>query len=330
MTATSTLTVAQALRRAAARATLAPSIHNSQPWRFVLNNGVLELHADRSRQLHVLDPASRQLLISCGCALFNARVALAGAGYASTVRRLPERPRPGLLARLSVAGADDGTDLDLGILDPIIELRHTNRRRFAEEQVPAELVDDLVRAAEAEGAALLPIRGERQLVATAVLAQRAAAMEEADPSYQSELRAWTTDEPRRLDGVPSIAVPRSDGGSYDDIPIRDFDPRGTGGLPAQTHSSIDQCLLLLWTPGDSPLSWLRAGEALQRSLLELTRQGYVAGIMSQVAELPAVRAMLRSELELTGAPHLLLRVGRAPMTPATRRRRLVEVLVEHL
>ena len=94
MTVTARLTAAQALRRAAARAALAPSIHNSQPWRFILTNGVLELHADRSRQLNVLDPASRQLQISCGCALFNARVALAAAGYASVAQHFPEPARP--------------------------------------------------------------------------------------------------------------------------------------------------------------------------------------------------------------------------------------------
>jgi len=330
MTATTQLTVAQALRRAAARATLAPSIHNSQPWRFILTNGVLELHADRSRQLHVLDPASRQMLISCGCALFNARVALAAAGYPVVVHRLPIATQPGLLARLSVDSPDQPPASCLAGLDPVIELRHTNRRRFADEPVPAALVDDLITAAAAEGAGLLPITDEAKLVTTAVLAQRAAAIEDADPAYRAELRAWTTSEPGRVDGVPSIAVPRSGGQSYDDIPIRDFDIQGTGELPADTHSSIDQCLLLLWTAGDNPLAWLQAGEALQRVLLELTRQGFVAGIMSQVAEVPAVRAMLRRELDLTGEPHLLLRVGRAPVTPATRRRRLVEVLVEHL
>lgn len=330
MTATTQLTVAQALRRAAARATLAPSIHNSQPWRFILTKGVLELHADRSRQLRVLDPACRQMLISCGCALFNARVALAAAGYSAEVHRFPVPSQSGLLARVSVGCPELAMDPGLAPLDPVVELRHTNRRRFADEQVPATLIDDLIGAAAAEGAALLPITDEAKLVTTAVLAQRAASIEDADPAYRAELRAWTTDELDRADGVPAMVVPRTGAQSYDDIPIRDFDTRGAGGLPADTHSSLDQCLLLLWTAGDNPLAWLQAGEALQRVLLELTRQGYVAGIMSQVAEVPAVRAMLRRELDLVGEPHLLLRVGRAPVTPATRRRRLVEVLVEHL
>ena len=63
------------------RATLAPSVHNTQPWRFVLSPDALEIHADRSRQLRVLDPRGRQMTLSCGCALFNARASLAAAGY---------------------------------------------------------------------------------------------------------------------------------------------------------------------------------------------------------------------------------------------------------
>jgi nitroreductase len=300
MTAVTRLTVAQALRRAAARATFAPSIHNSQPWRFILTKGTLELHADRARQLRVLDPDSRQLMISCGCALFNARAALAAAGYATVVRRLPERGRPDLLARLSIDEAGQTPDR-VAALDSVIELRHTNRRQFAEDRVPAELVDDLVAAAAAEGANLLPIRDEAQLVATTALVRRAIAVADADPAYRAELRAWATEVPDRAEAM------------------------ATAG-----QLETDQCLLLLWTAGDNPLAWLQAGEALQRALLELTERGYAAGMLSQVAEVPAVRALLSRELGLTGEPHLLLRVGRAPMTPATRRRRLVEVLVEHL
>src|SRR5947209_5679819 len=76
------------------------SVHTTQPWRFRLIENGLELRADRSRQLAALDPAGRQLLISCGCALFNARVALAATGSLSDVHRLPDPADPDLLARL--------------------------------------------------------------------------------------------------------------------------------------------------------------------------------------------------------------------------------------
>src|SRR5437764_14995268 len=91
MTTTTVSTTTALLHRAAMRAMRAPSIHNTQPWRFVLTQDALEIHADRTRRLKVLDPRGRQLRISLGCALFHARVAIAPAGHEPSGRRPPDR-----------------------------------------------------------------------------------------------------------------------------------------------------------------------------------------------------------------------------------------------
>ncbi|HEV7204190.1 MAG TPA: hypothetical protein VGN18_06235 [Jatrophihabitans sp.] len=317
------------LRRAAVRATAAPSVHNTQPWRLHLKSGELSIFADPTRQLKVLDPTSRQLVISCGCALFNARVSLAGDGLASDVVRYPDSARPELLARLRPV-ADRQPDPALAALDSVLELRQTNRRQFADDAVPASLLEVLEDAAQQEASSLFVVRDEQQRLTVAQLSQHADSIENLNPAYRAELRAWTTDDPGRLDGVPGLAVPHVDGGSEDEVPIRDFDTRGTGGLPVRTHSSRQQTLLILCTDGDSPADWLRAGEALERILLEITRHGYAASPLTQVTEVPSARARLRQELGMGGYPHILLRVGRAPMTPGSRRRRLVDVLVEEV
>jgi nitroreductase len=327
MTQATHIAHAQALRQAAVRATLAPSIHNTQPWRFVARPGTLEVRADWDRKLAVLDPNGRQLFISCGCALFNARVSLAAAGFDMVVQRLPDPQHPNLLARLVLPSAPSERLL-LGGLDPVIELRHTNRRQFVAEPVPPELVDTLVAAASAEGAELFEIRDLEHRLLTANLSQQADQEQNADPAYRAELRAWTSSDPLRRDGVPALAVPHVDAGAHDDVPIRDFDSHGLGWLPVETRSSLDQCLLLLGTSEDRPTSWLRAGEALEHVLLEITRQGFAASPLTQVVEVCRTREMLRSGLNLTMHPHVLLRVGRAPVTPASRRRRLVDVVSE--
>ena len=77
-----------------------------------------------------------------------------------------------------------------------------------------------------------------------------------------------------------------------------------------------------------PADWLRAGEALERVLLEITRHGFVASPLTQVTEVPSARAELRRELGMTDYPHVLLRIGRAPVTPPTQRRPIVDVLTE--
>lgn len=316
------------LRWAAARAARAPSIHNTQPWRFVLDEDRLELHVDPDRRLRVLDPRSRQLLISCGCALLHMRVAIAAAGRAAVVDRFPDPREIGVLARVWV-GDRPGQE-DLALLDPAIDARRTNRRAYADEPVPRPLLARISSAARSEGVELVPVATSGQRRDVAELFLLADFAEQIDPAYLAELTAWTTDDPRRPDGVQAASVPyRGPGGFNDDpVPIRPFDQRGDGWLPAASGSGTEACLLFVCTPEDSPRSWLRAGEALERVWLELTADGFWASPLTGAVEVAATRTELRRRLGLAGVPQLLLRIGRAPETPPTKRRPLTEVLTE--
>ncbi|MDQ1745041.1 MAG: hypothetical protein QOE23_3380 [Pseudonocardiales bacterium] len=320
---------ADALRRAAVRATWAPSVHNTQPWYFVIGRQVLEVHADLSRQLAVLDPTGRQLIISCGCAVFNARVSLAADGFAAEVRRHVRGEHESLLADLT---GEPGVDRSLAALDPVLGLRRTNRRQFADDRILPDLTTTLQAAASAEGAVLCGVEEQSHRAVVARLSQEAEATELADAAYRAELRAWVTDDQRRGDGVSVATLPRLDraapgvGPAAGALPLRTFADPGRAGLPGSTRSSPDQSLSLLGTERDDPLSWLRAGEALERVWLEVTRAGYAMSLFTQIIEVPRTRELLRSELGLTMHPHILLRIGRAPATPASRRRKLVEML----
>jgi len=320
---------ADALRRAAVRAAWAPSVHNTQPWQFVLGHRRLQIRADLARQLPVLDPGGRQLLISCGCAVFNARVSLAFDGFAAEVVLYARGEHGSLIADLT--GEPSG-DHNLAALDPVLELRRTNRRPFADDRVADELVATLRAAASAEEASLFAIEDQPHRIAVAELSQQAEAVEEADPAYRAELRAWVTDDQRRGDGVSIATLPRLDRAASDDgrpmngLPLRTYADPGEAGLPGGTLANRDQSLFLLGTEGDDPVSWIRAGQALERVWLEVTRAGYAMSLCTQLIEVPATRALVRAELGLGMYPHILLRVGRAPATPASRRRKLVEVL----
>lgn len=311
--------------RAAWRATLAPSIHNTQPWRFVITRGSLELHADPHRRLHVLDPRGRQLMISCGCALFNVRVALAAAGYDAVVERFPDPVQPNLLARV-ILPTETSHGATISQLNAAIDRRRTNRRSFFTRAVPPDVLRQLGEAASAEAAELFTIDRPEHRLAAARLSRQADAAELTDPAYRAELRAWTTTDPHRGDGVLSSTVAHVDGGASGDLALRDFDTSGRGWLPVDTRSSHDQCLLLLGTLDDDRMAWLRAGEALERVWLELTRLGYVASLLTQVTEVAQTHELLRLELGLTMHPHLLMRVGQAPDTPPSPRRPLIDVI----
>src|SRR4030095_16713579 len=150
-------------RKAAARASLAPAVHNTQPWQFVVRPDVLELHGDNNRQLRALDPTGRQMVISCGCALFNARVGLAERTV--QVDRVRDPAKPDLLARLTMLD-EPAPWTPLVRLDPMIERRHTNRRDFFDEEVPPDVIYELTTAAEQEDASLVQIvKPEHKVVA---------------------------------------------------------------------------------------------------------------------------------------------------------------------
>jgi hypothetical protein len=275
--------------------------------------------------LRTVDPRGRQLLLSCGCAVFNAQVAMEAAGWVTEVEHFPDADSPDLIAL--VHPVERATELPaLARLDESIERRHTNRRRFDDRSVPDSSIAALIGAAEHQGAELYVIDTPRDRVAIAALTRLADEAENSDPAYRAELRAWTTADPERADGVPQFAIPHVNGRSGDEVPMRDFDQRGTGWLPAETESRMDQCLLLLGTEGNDPWSWIRGGEALQHVLLELTARGLVASPFTQLIEVRRTNELLREALGLEMFPHILLRVGYATPTPATRRRLQVDVV----
>ncbi|SOC49593.1 Nitroreductase family protein [Blastococcus aggregatus] len=310
----------RALEHAADLAVLAPSVHNTQPWSIGMHLDRMEIRVDRSRQLTALDPQGREMVQSVGAALLTARVALAAEDWAVEVDRLPDPVDRDLLAVVRpVAGRADRV---LAALAPAVPERRTNRRQFAPEPLPEDVLRLLIAAAAAEDTSLVPVTSEPHRRLVARLTQQADGVQNASPAYRAELRHWTTRATSAGDGVPSSVVPRTDGSPGNDIPLRDFDTQGNGALPADTRSGADQTLVLLATRSDDPGAWLRAGEALQRVLLELTRLGWVASPLSQAVEVPITRTQLRAALAWDAHPQMLLRIGRAePTGPVLRRPR---------
>jgi hypothetical protein len=299
------------LRRAAVRATMAASVRNSQPWQLELHSDHLVVRADRGRWLSVFDPSRRQLLLSCGAAVLNARVALAAADVAVDVcrgRDAERATRPDDLAVLRVCAEPADPDDALGDLDGEVERRRSSWGPFAGPADPGVRAA-LVAAARAEGADLVPIAPE----AAARSARLAARVLDEDPAYVAELRAWRTVDPRRRDGLPCGA--------------RAVGPDATGKtwLPDDLDWRSSSCLVLN-TRADAPSDWLRAGEALQRVLLVATVLQTSVHVMSLPIEVPSSRELIAVGSGGDGHPQLILRVGSAPPAPPSARRRLVEVI----
>lgn len=314
------------LRYALSRARLAPSIHNSQPWRFGIRGNAIEIRADRNRRLRVLDPTGRQLMISMGCALFNARVALAAERREVSVHRLPDPADFALVARCVVADRTSPWH-PLVRLDPAIDRRRSNRREFFETRVPEEVQWELMTAAKAENSMLIPISSDKSRLDVARLLWEADAEQTDDPAYRAEVREWTTSIATRKDGISPQSYPMSSD-DRGEIPLRDFGLKVGGHMPPVTESGRNQCLMILGSSQDTPLAWLRAGEALERLWLEATRLDYVISLFTQVIEVPDIREELCAQLSLQCEPLVLIRVGQAAPNVATNRRDLDHLIEE--
>lgn len=316
-------------------ATRAPSIYNTQPWRWRATNRVFDLYADRSRELPNVDPTGRQLAVSCGSALFFARVALGAAGWAHRVEELPDPTDHDHLARLTLLDRAEPGRADLAFRDAI-ERRTTVRERFTERRLPADLRGQLAAEATAEGAWLRWIESVADHTETAVLVNRATRIEQADPAYRSELRHWRrgSDGEAAGDGIGAAALPRERPDQCSsDILLRDFGltdgppPGGAGTLMRVPLPAERPDLVVIGTDYEGPASWLVAGQAIGRILLRVTLAGAVASPITQVLDLPWTREQLRSRLHLVGYAQLLLRVGYASAAlPVTPRRPVDDVL----
>ncbi|RQR35060.1 nitroreductase [Burkholderia sp. Bp9143] len=316
------------LRSLLGYAVLAPSSHNSQPWRFLVNGATISVCADRVRALPVIDPFDRELIISCGAALLNLRVALNHAGLAHTISTFPSEVDPDLLAQVRIC--DDGySDASLGTLFDAIPDRVTTRAPFESTAVPDEIQQELIAAGVAEGADVACVDSIAHRARVAELVAEADRQQFADPRFRRELASWI--DPRRHDdGMPAFAagVPTllDFAAPVVTMAVRTFDLGN--GLAALHHQLVGASPLIVCiaTVRDDREAWLATGQALERILLVATRAGYTASYLNQPIETAGLRAHLCHMLGLRGEPQLLLRVGRGPHTPHSPRRPLDDVI----
>ncbi len=309
------------LRHAVASAVRAPSLHNSQPWRFRLRDGAIEVLADPIRRLPTADQTGWAVRIACGAATLNARLALAAQGTPAEVTLRPEPSEPGLVARLTPGHARPPTYLEQDLF-AAIPRRHSNRQPFWPDPVPSQARVRLVEAARAEGAWLELLIGMTALSGFAQIARSADRVLHRDPRYQAELSEWTRTT-AAADGVPAAAAgPAPE--PHDLLPQRPYDdrPRAPG-----RDFEPEPLVAVLGSVGDSAGDQISAGQALQRVLLTATDAGLATSMISQPIEVPGAREQLRRALGRFGVPQMVLRVGYGQQGRPTPRRDGADVIV---
>lgn len=309
-------------------AVLAPSSHNTQPWLFRIKDTNVEVYADRERVLQALDPEGRELIMSCGAALYILRLALRSFGYTETAELLPDPGSPRLLARVTLTGTGQPNKEDKRLFEAVPD-RHTNRKAFESKSLDAALVNELELAAALEGAQLYLTRDERLRLSIAAMVATGDKEQWTDPNFRKDVAKWThANRSKTPDGIPGYARNVGDVASYlTPFIIRRFDLGGSEAAKDQELLEHSPAVAVLHTAADTPYSWLLGGQALAHVLLKARVHNVQASFFNQPIEIGTLRRQLKERLELKGYPQLLFRLGYAQEVKATPRREVDEVLL---
>jgi hypothetical protein len=311
---------------AALTAGFAPSIHNTQPWRWRVSGSTLELWAVPDRQLPITDPDGRLLTVSCGAALHHARIALAAEGWQVSVDRQPDPSQPDLLAEVTVAQPIELAPAAVRLLQTA-RVRHTDRRPVADTPVDPTVIDHLRQVADREGARLHVLRQD-DVVELAGAASHAQNVEGTEEAWAEELAYWAGGERREGLGIPDQVIPSTP--PQTTVPGRHFGPTGT--LPVGAGHDREAVYAILYGDDDTSRAWLRAGEALSAVWLDAMQQDLTVVPLSAAVEVPQTRQILQRLLANRGHPFLALRIGvgadhdEPPPTPRLPAQQTIEIV----
>jgi len=309
-------------------AILAPSNHNAQPWLFRIVSDGIELYADRTRALPVVDPEDRELTIGCGAALFNLRMAFRNFGYEGVVQFFPDASKPDLLARICFGGEKGATAEEHALFKSIAQ-RRTNRMPFQTQPIQESLLTELETCATKEGASFQVVLGEENRNRLADLIAEADRTQMSDGHFRRELAAWI--HPNRTsnhDGTPGYAIGQGSLASYlGPLVVRTFDMGKGQAARDRQLANGSPVMAALWTENDTPGAWLSAGQAMMRVLLRARVDNVWASFLNQPIEVPELRIRVRDLLGKQGFPQLVLRMGYSQDVKPTPRRTPGEVLM---
>ncbi|CQD15203.1 putative NAD(P)H nitroreductase [Mycobacterium lentiflavum] len=306
------------IRTVLALASRAPSVHNTQPWRWLVGEQSLHLYSDATRQLPNTDPDGRDLILSCGAALNHCVVAFAAVGWHAKVSRLPNPADPNHLAAIELSQhKSDASDIALAAAIP---RRRTDRRRYSSWQVPVGDIALMAARSARHGVTLCQVEDTDKL--HKIVAQ--SVWDHMNHDYLAELTEWSG-RYGSLAGVPARNTPKSDRDAA--IPGRYFAGPVLAEPPGSSSAEDNAVVLALGTRADDRLAQLRAGEATSSVLLTATSTGLASCPVTEPLEIPETREAVRSVIFGSASyPQMLLRVGWAPINadplPSTPRREL--------
>jgi nitroreductase len=319
-----TLVDTSVIKTAVQLACRAPSLHNSQPWHWVLDGSTVQLFLDKERVLYSTDHSGREALIGCGAVLDHFRVAMAAVGWTANVDRAPNPNNPLHLASVDFSPMDFVTD-GHRLRAEAIHQRRTDRLPFAEPQDWDSVEAQLKRAVTADVVRLDVVADDLR----PELAEASALTESLrlyDSSYHSELQWWTNPY-ESAEGIPHSSLVSAS--ESDRVELNRNFPVAQSSERRASLGHDQAKVVVLSTLDDDRVSVLRCGETLSAVLLEATMAGLATCTLTHITELWASRDIISSLIGQKTNPQVLIRVGQAPdveePSPVTPRRPIDEV-----
>ncbi len=231
----------------------APSLHNSQPWRFRLGAHHVDVFIDPSRRLTAIDPMGREAMISVGAAVLNLRVAILAAGRIPLTQLLPSPDEPELAARITL-GASHQPDATMLALQSAI-----GQATDQSPSVPGHRGSRRgPRPTDGGGPRKRRRSRSRTPLAAMSCSTSSAAPRTPRPATRvhRELGNWTALDPMFGEGVPPGPSARHTTGTTSRSVTSDWPTRGA---PASAWFEAAPTMVMLSTEADTAVQWLRAG-----------------------------------------------------------------------
>ena len=281
----------------------APSMGNTQPWRFEVAGPVIDVRLDEDLVLPAADPAGRAIRIGLGAAAFNLRVAAAMLGHESTFAASPDPAEPEVVARIYLSDRNSPVT-ELSSLFGEISRRHTYRGPLLDQAIPLTVISALTGAAEVESAELHWLN-EHTTRKLGQLLRRADDLDLHDEDRLHERGRWIGGK-RQYDGIPGPALGPAPTG-----PAMVRDLAAGFAVPGREHAVFERQprIAVLGTADEDERAWVQAGQALERVLLTATSSVLAASFLNQALEYPALRAQVRELVGGRSWPQMILRIG---------------------
>lgn len=309
-------------------ATKAPSGHNTQPWKFLINDDAIRLYPDKTRRLACVDADDHELYISIGCALENLLIAAQHYGFETEIEYHLENQEEYIEIKLK----QDETLNDHPLFQLIMK-RQSNRSLYNGKPIPNEHIEKLQVAAEQEGVGLELFTGEEDISPFLPWIEQATIRQYSNPKFIKELIQWMrftpTENNKYRDGL-SIKLlglaylPRWLGSFL----LSYFSPPKKIAKTFLQAVRSSPTLLLFFSKQNTKLDWINVGRSFERVFLTAASLGIDLCLINMPCEVAEISEEMRIELLLGNArPMLLARIGYAQKAVGYSLRRSIEEVI---